>query len=92
VQSFSICLATILESVFTMQVFTPKALSFQSPRMTALYSAILFVHLFDSSAKLRRATYLYFAPDGAVMIAMVPAPAWHHVPSQWMVQVSIELG
>jgi hypothetical protein len=54
VQSFLICLATILESVLTMHIFTLRALSLQSPRMTTSYSAILFVHLSDSSVKLRR--------------------------------------
>jgi hypothetical protein len=36
---------------------------------------MLFVHLFDSSAKLRRATYLYLTPAGDVIIAVAPAPA-----------------
>jgi hypothetical protein len=45
------------------------------PKMTASYSAMLFVHLFDSSAKLRRATYLYLTPAGDVIIAVAPAPA-----------------
>jgi hypothetical protein len=85
-QSFSICPVTILESVLTMQVVTPRALSFRSPRMTASYSAMLFVHLFDSSTKLRGATYLYLTPEDDVMTAATPAPAWHHAPSQWMVQ------
>jgi hypothetical protein len=58
-QSFSIWLTTILESVLTIHVATPRALSFQSPRMTASYSTILFVHLFDSSAKIRCATYIF---------------------------------
>jgi hypothetical protein len=53
--------------------------------MTASYSAILLVHLSDSKAKLRRATYLYLTPMGDVIIAAAPAPAWHHAPSQWMV-------
>jgi hypothetical protein len=54
--------------------------------MTASYSAILLVHLSDSKAKLRRATYLYLTPVGDVMIVAAPAPAWHHTLSQWMVQ------
>jgi hypothetical protein len=41
-QSFSICLVTILESVLTIQVVTHMALSFQSPRMIASYSDMLF--------------------------------------------------
>jgi hypothetical protein len=45
----------------------------------------LFVHLSDSSVKLRRATYLYLIPMGDVMIAAVPAPTWHHAPLQWIV-------
>jgi hypothetical protein len=64
-----------LESVLIMQVVTPRARSLQSPRMTASYSAMLFVHLSDSSAKLRCAAYLYLSPAGDVMIAAVPAPA-----------------
>jgi hypothetical protein len=50
--------------------------------MIALYNAMLFVHLSDASAKLRRTTYLYLAPDGAVMTTAAPAFAWHHAPSQ----------
>jgi hypothetical protein len=43
--------------------------------MTASYPAILFVHLSDSSAKLRRAAYLYLIPAGDVMIDAVSMPA-----------------
>jgi hypothetical protein len=46
---------------------------------------MLLVHLSDSKAKLRRAAYLCLTPVGDVIIAVVPAPAWHHAPSQWMV-------
>jgi hypothetical protein len=84
--SFSTWPATTSESVQTMHVVTPSAHNLRSPRMTASYSAILLVHLSDSKAKLRRAAYLYLTPAGDVMIAAVPAPAWHHTPSQWMVQ------
>jgi hypothetical protein len=58
-----------------MHVVTLRARSLRSPRMTASYSAMLFVHLSDSSAKLRRATYLYLTLVGDVMIAAAPAPA-----------------
>jgi hypothetical protein len=68
-----------------MHVVTTRARSLQSPRMTASYSAMLLVHLSDSRAKLRRAMYLYVMPAADVIIAVVPAPAWHHAPSQWMV-------
>jgi hypothetical protein len=54
--------------------------------MTASYSAMLFVHLSDSRAKLKRVAYLCLIPAGEVMTAAAPAPAWHHVPSQWIVQ------
>jgi hypothetical protein len=54
--------------------------------MTASYSAMLLVHLSDYKAKLRHDAYLYLTPAGDVMIAAAPAPAWHHAPSQWMVQ------
>jgi hypothetical protein len=47
---------------------------------------MLFVHLSDSKAKLRRAAYLYLTLMGDVMIAAVPTPAGHHAPSQWIVQ------
>jgi hypothetical protein len=40
----------------------------------------------DSRAKMRRAAYLYLTPAGDVIITVMPAPAWHHAPSQWMVQ------
>jgi hypothetical protein len=86
-QSFSICPITILESVLTIHVVTPRALSFQSPRMTASYSVVLLVHLSDLSVNLRCATYLYLIPEGDVMITATFAPAWHHAPSQWMVQI-----
>ena len=69
-----------------MQVVTPRALSLRRPRMTASYSAMLFVHLSDSRAKLRRAAYLCLTPAGEVMTAAAPAPAWRHAPSQWIVQ------
>jgi hypothetical protein len=69
-----------------MQVVTPRALSLQRPRMTASYSAMLFVHLLDSRAKLRRAAYLCLTPVGEVMTAAAPGPAWHHASSQWIVQ------
>jgi hypothetical protein len=55
--------------------------------MTASYSAMLLVHLSDSKAKLRCVTYLCLTPVGDVIIATAPAPAWHHVPSQWMVHI-----
>jgi hypothetical protein len=85
-QSFSICPATILELVLTVQVVTPRALSFRSPKMAASYYVILFVHLSNSSVKLRHAAYLYLVPEGDVMTAIAPAHAWHHAPSQWIVQ------
>jgi hypothetical protein len=50
-------------------VVTPRALSLRRPRMTASYSAMLFVHLSDSRAKLRRAAYLCLTPVGEVMTA-----------------------
>jgi hypothetical protein len=80
-KSFSICPATSSESVLTMHVVTPRALSFRSPRMIASYSSMLFVHLFDSSAKLRCVTYLYLTPKGDMIIGIEPAPTWHHAPS-----------
>jgi hypothetical protein len=58
-----------------MQVVTPRARSLQSPKMTASYSVMLFVHLSDSSAKQRRVAYLYLSPAGDVMIATPPTPA-----------------
>jgi hypothetical protein len=73
-----------------MHVVTPRARSLRRPRMTALYSAMLLVHLSHSRAKLRRATYLYLTPAGDVMIAGAPAPVWHHAPSQWKVQTVSE--
>jgi hypothetical protein len=48
-QSFLIWSMIILESVLTMHVVTPRARSLWSPRIPASYSAILFVHLSDSS-------------------------------------------
>jgi hypothetical protein len=83
--SFSTWPTTTLESVLTMQVVTPSALSLRRPRMMASYSAMLFMHLSDSKAKLRRAAYLCLMPVGDVIIAAAPTPAWHHAPSQWMV-------
>jgi hypothetical protein len=53
--------------------------------MTASFSAMLFVHLSDSKAKLRRAAYLCLMHVGDVIIAVAPAPAWHRASSQWMV-------
>jgi hypothetical protein len=83
--SFSTWLTTTLESVLTIHVVTPSAHSLRRPRMTTSYSSILLVHLSDSKAKLRRATYLYLTLVGDVIISVVPAPAWHHAPSQLMV-------
>jgi hypothetical protein len=77
---------TTFESVLIMHVATPSARNLRSPGMTASYSAILLVHLSDSKAKLRCVAYLYLTPAGDVMIVAAPAPAWHHAPSQWMVQ------
>jgi hypothetical protein len=57
-----------------MQVVTLRARSLRSPKMTASYSAILFVHLSDSSVKRRRAMYLYLSHVGYVMIVAAPAP------------------
>jgi hypothetical protein len=84
--SFSTWPATTLEFVLIMHVVTPSAHNLRSPRMTASYSAMLLVHLSNSKAKLRRAVYLYLTPTSDVMIAVAPAPAWHHASSQWMVQ------
>jgi hypothetical protein len=64
-----------LESVLMVHVVTPRAWSLQRPRMTTSYSAMLFVHLSDSKAKLRCVVYLYLTPSGDVMIAATPAPA-----------------
>jgi hypothetical protein len=64
-----------LESVLTMHVLTPSALSLRSPRMIASCSAMLVVHLSVLRAKLGRATYLYLAPDGAVITAAASAAA-----------------
>ena len=69
-----------------IHVVTLRALSLRRPRITASYSAILFVHLSDSRVKLRRAAYLCLTPAGEVTTAAAPAPAWHHAPSQWIVQ------
>jgi hypothetical protein len=73
-----------------MQMVTPSAFSLRRPRITASYSAMLFVHLSDSRAKLRRVAYLCLMPVGDVIIAAMPAPAWHHAPSQWMDQTFSE--
>jgi hypothetical protein len=88
--SFLIRPVTTMESVLIMHVVTPRARNLRSPRITASYSAMLLVHLSDSKAKLRRAAYMYLTPTGDVIIAAVPAPAWHHAPSQWMVQTFSE--
>jgi hypothetical protein len=64
----------ILESVLTMHVVTPRALSLRSTRMMTSYSAILIVHLSDLSAKLRRVTYLYLVLDGVLMTVVAPVP------------------
>jgi hypothetical protein len=42
--------------------------------MTVSYSAMLFVHLSDSSAKWRLAAYLYLSPVSDVMIVAAPTP------------------
>jgi hypothetical protein len=73
-----------------MHVVTPRARSLRRPRMTASYFAMLLVHLSDFRAKLRRAAYLYLTPTGDVIIAAAPAPAWHHAPSQWIIQIVYE--
>jgi hypothetical protein len=73
-----------------MQVVTPSAFSLRRPRITASYSAMLFVHLSDSRAKLRRAAYLCLTLVGDVIIAAAPALAWHHALSQWMVHTFSE--
>jgi hypothetical protein len=57
-----------------MQVVTPRARNLRSPKMTASYSAMLFVHLSDSIAKRRRAAYLYLSPACDVMIVAALAP------------------
>lgn len=75
VQSFSMWPTITLESILTMKVLTLSALSLRSPRMTALYSAILLLHLSVLRAKLKRAAYLYLAPDGVVIIATALALA-----------------
>jgi hypothetical protein len=73
-----------------MQVVTSSAFTLRRPRIMASYSAMLFVHLSDSRAKLRRAAYLCLTLVGDVIIAAAPAPAWHHAPSQWMVHTFFE--
>jgi hypothetical protein len=72
--SFSTWPTTTLESILTMQVVMPSALSLRRPRMIASYSAMLLVHLSDSKAKLRRAAYLCLTPVGDMIIAATPAP------------------
>ena len=73
-QPSSIWLATTLESVLTMHVVTLRARSLRRPKMTVSYSAMLFVHLSESSAKRRRTAYLYLSSVGDVMIAIAPVP------------------
>jgi hypothetical protein len=73
-----------------MQVATPSAFSLRRPRITTSYSAMLFVHLSDSRAKLRRAAYLCLTSVGDVIIVAAPAPAWRHALSQWMVHTFSE--
>lgn len=90
-QFFSIYRATTLESVLTMHVLMPSALSLRSPSMTTSYFVMLLVHLSVSRAKLRWAAYMYLAPHGAIIIAVVSAPAWHHVSSPWNVRVFLQL-
>jgi hypothetical protein len=51
---------------------------------------MLLVHMLDSRAKLRHAEYMYLTPVGDVMIVATPVPAWHHAPSQWIVQIVSE--
>jgi hypothetical protein len=60
---------TILESFLT-----PRDLSLQRPRMSTSYSTILLVQLSILRAKLRCATYLYLAPDGAIIIDATLGP------------------
>jgi hypothetical protein len=88
--SFSIWPTTTLESVRIIHVVILRARNLRSPRMTASYSAMLLVHMSDSKAKLMRVEYLYLMPAGDVIIVTAPAPAWHHAPSQWMVQTFSE--
>jgi hypothetical protein len=64
-----------MESVLTMHVVTLRARSLRRPKIIASYSAMLFVHLSESSAKRRRATYLCLSPVGDVMITVAPVPA-----------------
>jgi hypothetical protein len=64
-----------MESVLTMHVVTSRARILRRPKMTTSYSAILFVHLSESSAKQRCAAYLYLSLVGDVIIAAALAPA-----------------
>jgi hypothetical protein len=65
---------TTLESILIMHVVTLRARSLRKPKMIALCSAMLFVHLSESSAKRRRVMYLHLSPMGDVMIVAAQAP------------------
>jgi hypothetical protein len=75
-----------------MHVVTQRALSFRSPRMISSYSVMLFVHLSDSSAKLRCVSYLYLAPDGVVMTAAAPAHQMLGPPTRGRVGPNTQVG
>ena len=67
----------------------PRAFILRRPRSKASYSVVLLVD--DSRLpKFRHAAYLVFAPEGDSMIAAMPAPSLHQVPSQCTIQVSVE--
>jgi hypothetical protein len=58
--------------------------SLQSPSSTALYSAVLFMHLSTSLMNIRCAAYLSLMPEGEIRIAIAPALVPPQTPSQYI--------
>jgi hypothetical protein len=66
--SFSIWLAITLEFVFNMQLWTLIACKLWRPSSTALYSAILLLHLSVYVVNCKRVAYLSLMPEGDIRI------------------------
>jgi hypothetical protein len=81
--SFSIWLAITLEYVFRMQHCSPSAHNLWRPNSTALYSAMLLLHLSAFALNCSCDAYLNLIPKGDFNIAAAPAPEAPQAPSHY---------
>jgi hypothetical protein len=86
---FSIWLAITLESVFSVQFWTPIARNLRNPNNIASYSAMLLLHLSIYAVNYKHAVYLSLMPEGDIRIAAAPALSQYTCHSVSIIEPSV---